>query len=361
MSRSPWLPVLMLLALGVYLSPKHEVAVPPTPALPDLGLGSAPRATLPSSLPPASQALFKKLRPVSIKVEQRNASGTLNAIGTGFFISPDGQFLTAYHVVDGGKLFTVKTVSGQSFPATLVGFDNAADVALLKIRTRGQVPYVQLAAREPDPGEPVLAIGNSRDQFLQPRRGQLLRLNAQASRADFPAGTLEMSAPLAPGDSGGPIFDRAGQAIGVVSYIRVDQNDDTLASYAVPVTTASALLKDLKAGVKRDVPAIGIGPSRHDALVNVPGVVVGTVASGSPAARAGLRGERFVGSGDSARLVADVIVAVGGRPTRSFDDLLLQVRQKRIGDTVALTVLRGSQRLSLSVTLAAKGSINYPN
>ena len=354
MRRSPWLPVLILLALGVYALPKGQPVLP----TPDAAQLPTPHVTAPTPLPGDVQRLFDKSRPASVRVEQRDRQGNLLAIGSGFFINAQGQFLTAYHVVEGGHIFSVKTVSGRSFFADMVGFDNAADLALLKIRSRGQVPYLPLAERAPLVGERVLAVGNSHDQFLQPRRGRLLRLNASAERADFPEGTLEMNAPLAPGDSGGPILDPSGQAIGVVSYIRVDDNDQTLTSYAVPVSAASAVLRDLRAGVKRDVPALGVTDSAHSFSYGQDGVAVGTVTPGSPAARAGLRGERPQGSGEKVRFESDVILKVDGAPVSDFNDLIFQVRRKHIGETVTLTVRRGEQTLRVPVKLAAKGSFN---
>lgn len=354
MRRSPWLPLLIVLALGVYLSPRRG----DFPAPPPQGHSASPTLSVPGQLPAGVQQLFVKSRPASVRVEQLDGQGNLVAIGSGFFISAQGLFLTAYHVVDGGKMFGVKTVSGQRFFADLVGFDNAADLALLKIRTRGTVPFVELADRAPRVGEEVLAIGNSQGQFLQPRQGKLLRLNASAGRADFPAGTLEMNAPLAPGDSGGPILGPDGRVIGVVSYIRVNDNDQTLTSYAVPVTTESAVLRDIRSGIKRDVPALGVESSPHSSALDG-GAVVGRVVPGGPAARAGLHSERRVGSGQAQRWEYDVIVEVDGQSVLDFDDLTTLVRRKRIGDTVTLTVQRGDQRLKLPVTLAAKGSLSY--
>ncbi len=355
MRRSPWLPVLILLALGVYALPKGQGELPPLAG----DHLAVPTVTAPKPLPADVQQLFSKSRAASVRVEQRDSQGNLLAIGSGFFINAQGQFLTAYHVVEGGRIFSVKTVSGRSFFADMVGFDNAADLALLKIRSRGQVPFLPLAERSPRVGERVLAIGNSHDQFLQPRRGSLLRLNATAERADFPEGTLEMSAPLAPGDSGGPILGPDGRAIGVVSYIRVDDNDQTLTSYAVPVSAQNNVLRDLRAGVKRDVPALGVTGSAHGFSYGQDGVPVGSVTPGGPAARAGLRGERPQGSGEKVRFESDVILKVDGERVSDFNDLVFQVRRRHIGETVTLTVRRGDQTLKLPVKLAAKGSFNH--
>ncbi len=359
MQRSrPFLPALLLLAaLAAYLSPQWQRSLPGfsggvqpqvAPAVPDL---SAPLSV-------GSRELFNKVRPASVQIEQLGSDGS-GGLGSGFFITPGGLLLTAYHVVDGARVIRVRTVSQQTFPARVVGFDNAADVALLQIQTRGQVPYLNLAPRTPRIGEPVLAVGNSGGDFLQPRRGRLLALGAQAGNATFPQNTLEMSAPLAPGDSGGPIVDASGKAIGVVSYVRVDDQGKTLSSYAVPVTAGEGLITELRAGTKRDVPAIGLYfDQEHDGRTDPAGGVVASVVRGSPASRAGLRGERL-DAGHQLLGFGDVILSVGGVRTRNADDVIFEIRRRHIGESVTLGVVRDGKRRDVELPLVAKGSLSF--
>ena len=370
MSRSPWPIVLLLAALAAYLSPNWpgwqglggssggsvERRLPGQESAQN---GTPPLTTDPSaSLSPASRALFNRVRPASVQIEQLSQGGS-GGLGSGFFISAQGLVLTAYHVVDGARVIRVRTLSDQSFPAKVVGFDNAADVALLQIQTRGTVPFLELAPGTPSVGERVLAVGNSHGDFLQARRGLLLALNAEAGRSDFPEGTLEMSAPLAPGDSGGPIVNTRGQAIGVVSYVRVDDQGNTLSSYAVPVTANEALITQLKAGVKRDVPAIGLTfDNTHDGQTNPPGGVISGVVSGGPAERAGLAGLQQDAKGNVTAL-GDVILSVNGQRTRSADDAIYEIRRHQIGDTVTLIVIRGGVRRNVDMRLVARGSLVF--
>ncbi|ULH14548.1 S1C family serine protease [Deinococcus sp. KNUC1210] len=362
MSRSPWPIVLLLAALAAYLSPNwHWPGVDggTVGQVPSQEAGTSPLTTDPSaSLSPASRELFNRVRPASVQIEQLSRGGN-GGLGSGFFITPQGLLLTAYHVVDGARIIRVRTVSDQTFPAKVVGFDNAADVALLQIQTRGTVPFLELAPGTPRVGERVLAVGNSRGDFLQARRGLLLALNAEAGRSDFPEGTLEMSAPLAPGDSGGPIVNTLGQAIGVVSYVRVDDQGNTLSSYAVPVTANEALITQLKAGVKRDVPAIGLTfDTDHDGLTNPPGGVISAVVSGGPAERAGLVGIQQAPNGQM-RALGDVILSVNGQRTRSADDAIYEIRRHQIGDTVTLDVIRQGIRRTVEMRLVARGSLTF--
>nr|WP_103129115.1 S1C family serine protease [Deinococcus aerius] len=349
---SPWLPVLLLLALAAYILPERLT-------LPSVTGPSSPAATqpLPNQLPEETRALFERSRPAVVRLEALNARTQEAGLGTGFFISETGQVLTAYHVVGSGQLFQVQTLSGRRLPARLTAYDAGADVALLQVEGRGPFPVLNLATRPPRVGETVLAIGNSGGDFLQPRRGQLLRLNVEAGRADFPQGTLEMSAPLAPGDSGGPILDGNGQAIGVVSYIRVDDSNQTRASYAVPVTEGNRLIAALRAGGKRDVPVVGLNLDIiHSGQTDPPGAVVSRVARGSPAARAGLRGATFDENGNLSGL-GDIILSVNGERTRDANEVITAIRKASVGDTITLGYLRGNERREARITLVGGRSV----
>lgn len=349
----PWLPVLLLLALAAYLLPERltvpgraETASPP-----------AATRSLPNQLPENTRDLFERSRPAVVQVESLNSRTREAGLGTGFFISETGQVLTAYHVVGSGQLFQVQTLSGRRLPARVTAYDAGADVALLQVQGRGPFPTLNLATRPPRVGETVLAIGNSGGDFLQPRRGQLLRLNAEAGRADFPQGTLETTAPLAPGDSGGPIIDGNGQAIGVVSYIRLDESNQTRASYAVPVTEGNDLMTALRAGQKRDVPVVGLSfDPLHSGMTDPPGAIVFRVARDSPAAQAGLRGAVLDENGNLAGL-GDIITSVNGERTRDANEVITAIRKASVGDTISLGYVRGDEEREARITLVGKRSV----
>lgn len=347
--------MLLLLALAAYFLPERLSVFPPLG-----GEQTAPPAvsrTLPNALPEDARELFEQSRAAVVQVGSLDPGTREAGLGTGFFISETGQVLTAYHVVANGQLFQIRTVSGRTLRARLTAYDAGADVALLQVQGRGSFPVLKLATRPPRVGETVLAIGNSGGDFLQPRRGRLLRLGAEAGRADFPQGTLEMTAPLAPGDSGGPIIDGNGQAIGVVSYVRVDESGQTRASYAVPVTEGNALIAALRAGEQRDVPVVGlIFDVQHSGAPGLPGAVVQRVARGSPAAAAGLRGSQFNENGNLAGL-GDIITTVNGERTRDADQVITAIRRADVGDTVTLGFIRDGEEQETSLTLVARRTV----
>ena len=352
--------MLLILALAAYLLPGRSGDSVFTPAPPPSASPSTPTA-LPNEIPAETLALFKESRPATVRVEAVNPARGTGGIGTGFFISEGGDVLTAYHVVSDGQLFQITTLEGRSLQARVKAFDAAKDVALLEVRGRGPFPFLKLTTRAPRVGETVLAIGNSNGDYLQPRRGQLLALDVAAGRADFPQGTLETNAPLAPGDSGGPIIDGNGQAIGVVSYIRQNMNGTTRTSYAVPVVEGNDLSASLRAGEKRDTPVVGLvlDPT-HSGATTPSGAVVLRVAKGSPGEKAGLRGCQANQSGELTGL-GDSIISVQGVSTPDANAFIQEVQKYRIGDTITLKYIREGQQFETTLTLAAKRSVTDLN
>ncbi|WP_339096696.1 S1C family serine protease [Deinococcus sp. VB343] len=351
------LPLLLLLALTAYLIPpgtgEEAGTTPPSVS-----------TRLPDALPPQTRELFDALRPAVVRVDSLDTRTRTGGLGTGFFINEGGDVLTAYHVVKAGQLFQVTTLGGRSYPARVAAFDEAADVALLRVQGGGPFPYLELSQGLPRVGEQVLAIGNSGGDFLQPRRGELLRLNAEASSSDFPQGTLEMSAPLAQGDSGGPILDAAGRAIGVVSYVRVGGDGLTKASYAVPVTQGGELVRALQSGEKRESPLTAlvglVFDQLHSGRTDPPGAVILRVTPGSAADRAGLRGCVANRDGQLTAL-GDIILSMNGVPTPDSGTALDQLKRLQVGDEVNVAYSRAGVRGQTTLTLRAQTTLRQPS
>jgi serine protease Do len=344
--------------------------------------------------------VFDDARPATLRIEVR-CSGVFArqvlGLGSGFFFTADGSVLTAYHVVDpsnvGSECPTVRYVGvgpdRREFPLELVGFDAYMDLAVMRTTVSDAVPFIPLAAARPSPGDDVVAIGNSRGDFLEGRAGRVTRLGVRASRVDFAESTIELTASLAPGDSGGPVVTTRGEAVGVVSYISFNParmessgyvppfllgipSPREFASYAVPVEARSELVADLVAGGQRDVPVIGFSwqqgydydPSAAEVdLGPRPGPIVLRVAPGGPADVAGLRSFSTqpelddLGNRVGTLIEADVIVAIDGVATPTFTELLAQVRRKQIGEVVTVSVQRGAATIRLQLELGARRSV----
>jgi serine protease Do len=301
------------------------------------------------------QDLFKETRGATLRIEQRSSAFSLepDSIGTGFIISKEGLVLTAYHVIFQAAKLTALTPNRKRIPLKVVGFDSAADLALLQMETNQAQPFLTLSSRPPKMGEYVMAIGNSRDQFLQPRSGQLLRQGVKSARADFPQDTFELDAPIGPGDSGGPIIDGDGHALGVVSYIRVDHTGTLINGYAVPISQNSDLIRELESGTQRDVPVIGFKVISEQlseqervarGIGNTGGVLVEEVSPSSPADLAGLR-------------AGDLITQIDHQPIEEYNDLVSTVRSHKVGDSINVTLLRNNIALEVRVILQARAKV----
>ena len=350
----------------------------------------SPRTALPTATPPkrlpvkpltaqenaALQALFTKLRPATLRIEQCpvNDCTEPDGIGTGFLISADGLALTAYHVVFQAPALSARTSNGNRYPVKVVGYDDQNDLAVIRVSVPKGTPFLPLASSTPKLGDAALAIGNGGGEYLRPKVGRFTALRSEAGRADFPPGTLELSAPLVPGDSGGPIINRAGEVAGVVSYVRFEstgerEEDVEAHAYAVPVTVDDTRVAELRRGVKRDAAVIGISlEGEWSLLANLPeqafvesklgktaGAFFTRVVPGSPAAKAGLQPLRLSEKGDL--ISGDIVTAINGRRVYNFSDFQYAVRRYAPGDTITLSVLRGGKNISVKLTLAARSSV----
>ncbi|MGY2893235.1 trypsin-like peptidase domain-containing protein [Deinococcus sp. UYEF24] len=305
----------------------------------------------------AATAALRKVYQASVASAVRVNVGD-SGIGSGFFMSKDGLILTAAHVPlgDASAKLSVTTGAGQSLPVTLVGYDEVRDLAVLKA-DGSDFPALKLAASTPKVGAGVVAIGNSRGSFDGGRAGAVTALNVSLDPT-FPVNMVESSMPLAPGDSGGPVLNAAGEVVGVSTAI--SNQNGSFASYFVPVTQNSALVQSLVSGVKRGVPVLGIGVADARQTTGQPGVLVTAVTPGLGAAKAGLKGgtvrEFRDASGDVQQDIsgADIIVGVDGQAINTPAGLIAYLRGKGVGDRVTLKVQRGGQTLNVSVLLSAK-------
>ena len=333
--------------------------------------------------------VFDNTRPATLRVEARVDSLFLGGplgVGSGFFISPEGLVVTAYHVVDTSEIperykgnveFLAVTPDEQEYSLKLVGFDAYLDLAVMQAEVVGEVPFLPLAESLPRVGSEVVAIGNSRDSFLEARAGRVTQIGVDAPRARFADDTIQLTAALAPGDSGGPVINEQGEVLGVVSYIALNNSQEVpqflrgylgsepdFAAYAAPILNGSDTLNAIMMGERRDVPVIGFSwggdynpaASQVD-LGDLPGAVVGTVRPGSPAELAGLQGIVATGRTPDTIQTADVIVALDGEAAPSFNDLIELLYIKGVGETVTVTVQRGGETFKLRLELGAKREV----
>ncbi|CAN5756792.1 S1C family serine protease [soil metagenome] len=352
---------------------------------------SLPDVVLPSG---SFSAVFDQTRPATLRIEARSPAYLTGPIGvgTGFFISDDGFVLTANHVVDrseidgnvrAGVTYIGVSPDNTEYTLELVGYDAYSDLALLKAEVLSDVAFLPLATATPKVGSDIIAIGNSRGAFLEGRAGRISRLGVASPRARFAKDTIELTAALSPGDSGGPIINAQGEAVGVVSYISFQPNalgspgDSPIpeylrpiivpqrgfASYAVPVLASSEELLALRAGERNDIPVVGLtlsndyDPGRSSVdLGPRAGAVVQNVQPGGPAAKAGFK-DLQVNRERQEIARADIITEIDSEPVRTVNDLFEVLYRKQVGQTVTVTVQRGGDTFKLRLVLGAKQDV----
>lgn len=365
----------LLLALSLGTQPTHAQTTP----------GAAPSS--PAPVPISQQArtrlhaLFPKLRPGVLVLEDCPPAdcGTPDGVATAFHIG-NGDLLTAYSVIFGAKNLTVRTIANRRLPVNVVGYDERADLALLHVDLPTTTPVLPLATGSPAVGNPILSIGNGLGTFLTSKVGRITALNVVPGRPDFPSGTLALDAPLVPGDGGAPIINMQGEVIGLLSYLeKTDGRNGRVIAHAVPLTQGDARLADLRRGVKRDAPTLGVDLKLPTEFANeayalpagkfaefsqrakldlgsTPGAFFTQVAPGSPAARAGLQPLQVDRSGK--RTAGDIVTAVNGQRVTNFDDFNNAIYRYQPGDTITLTVLRGGKPLEVKLTLVGRSQVS---
>jgi S1-C subfamily serine protease len=380
----PILTVGAFLAGGLVLA-QTSPAQPSTKSVPARPATSGRVTSGADKLTSAEGTLFTKARPSTLRILQCPVNNCVepDGIGTAFLIGDDGLALTAYHVIFQAKALSAQTADRKRYAVEVVGYDDQNDIALLRVNVPKGTPYLPVAAASPKVGDPVLAIGNGGGSFLTPKTGRLTALDTPSDRADFPSGTLELTAPLIPGDSGGPILNAKGEVTGVVSYISVKPSnvddlsaDPEITAYAVPVTAGAQRLADLKKGVKREAPVIGVSiggnlalltalPERLFAEANerlslglgsVAGAFFTDVSANTPAARAGLRPLQYNAEGKVTQ--GDLVTAIDGKRVVNFSDFQRIVRSNyQPGDTVTLKVLRAGKTIEVKMTLIGRSTV----
>ena len=247
--------------------------------------------------------------------------------------------LTNAHNVRGSQV-TVTFADGRTAEGNVAGHDIDGDLAVIEADT-GQAPALPWATAAPAIGMPVFALANPGGRGLRVTFGTVSGIDRtfRGPRGLRITGSLEHTAPLLPGSSGGPVLDAAGQLLGI--------NTNRLGEgfyLAIPADEALRRRVDaLARGESVRPPQLGITITpghvarrlrRAVGLPDTEGLLIREVAQDSPAARAGLA-------------PGDLIVAAAGQPVRTIDDLSGALRAA--GDTIELNVLRGTDERSIQV------------
>jgi putative serine protease PepD len=290
--------------------------------------------------------------------------------GSGVVLDDKGHVLTNNHVVAGasqGGTLTVTLNDGRSYQASIVGTDPSTDLAVIAMKgatnltpaTLGDSDAVQV-------GAPVMAVGNPLGLAGTVTTGIVSALDrpvtttteAQGGAALQGGGTpvvtnaIQTDAAVNPGNSGGALVDASGRVIGIPSSIASlgqssgGQSGSIGLGFSIPINEAKSIADQLLADGSAKHPFLGIslkdGQITQGAAQRA-AVTVVQVQPGSPAAAAGLK-------------AGDAIIAVNGESVNSSESLVAQIRERAVGDTVKLTLVRDGKQLDVTAKLTARAS-----
>ena len=276
--------------------------------------------------------------------------------GSGVIISSDGYILTCAHVVSGASNITV-SIGDKDYPATLVGEDTTSDIAVVKVDATGLTPATVGNSDNLKVGESVMAVGNPLGELGGTvTSGIVSALNRsvsiQGSSSVNTMSLIQMDASVSPGNSGGGLFNMNGELVGIVNAKSSDSDAEGL-GFAIPVNDAVKVAQELlENGYVTGRPYLGISyyavtdaQTAAQLGVNAYGVYIVEVVKGGPADKAGLQ-------------AGDRIVSVDGSEVATQSDLGTLMQDHKAGDTIEITVARGGQMQTVSVTLGEKGAEN---
>jgi S1-C subfamily serine protease len=288
---------------------------------------------------------------VSLEVHQKARATTPAGAGSGFVVTPDGYVMTNSHVVANARQIKVRTPSGEIIEGRVMGDDPATDLALVRVDASAlatapnQVPYLAVdGALTPRVGQLAVAIGNPLGFESTVSTGVVSALgrSLRGRGNRLIDGVIQHTAPLNPGNSGGPLLDTAGRVLGVNTAIIARSQS---IGFAIAVETAGWVLSQLLAHGRVRRAWLGLGAARrpldrrlayHHGL-GASAVEVQSVEPGSPAAKTGL-------------VDGDLIVRFADKVIESVDDLHKALRTHALGAAARLAIIRRGARIDVEIT-----------
>jgi S1-C subfamily serine protease len=292
------------------------------------------------------------------------SSGSNSGSGSGVVLTDDGYVLTNNHVVtlegNGTGTVQVRTADGTLYDATVVGTDPSSDLAVVKLDgASGLTPATFANSDKVQVGDVAVAIGaplglsNTVTDGIVSATGRAVETGSTQDDSTV-IDAIQTDAAINPGNSGGALVNGAGEVIGINSAIATvaagapgtqSQSGNIGVGFAIPANTAERIAKELIANGKATHAFLGVSTQtaaddQNSGVGN--GAEIVSVEPDTAASKAGLK-------------AGDVVTAVGDRPVSTSTELTAAVRSKAPGDTVTLTVRRGSDSSTVEVTLGSAG------
>jgi len=276
---------------------------------------------------------------------ERGHQPPVRGAGSGFIVSPDGYILTNTHVVANAEEVTVRLTDRREFPAKVIGADERTDVAVIKINA-GSLPIVKLGdPARIKPGQWVLAIG-SPFGFENSATAGIVSATARSVPNENYVPFIQTDVPVNPGNSGGPLFNMAGEVIGINSQIFSRTGGFMGVSFAIPIDVARNVEEQLirtgrvvRGRIGVTIQDVNAQLAESFGLDRPRGALVSSVEKDGPAAHAGVA-------------PGDVILAVSGRPIERYGELSSTIAAMKPGSDANLALWRNGKEQALTVKVA---------
>jgi len=319
--------------------------------------------------------LFEKSEEGVVKIKvvriglQGTVQGDISGMGSGFVYDNLGHIITNAHVVEGADKATVTFLDGSQYNAEIIGGDKFTDIAVIKVNEKPRLLHpLQIGdSSQLHVGEQVAAIGNpfglsgSMTSGIVSQMGRLLP--SQDSGFSIPD-VIQTDAAINPGNSGGPLLNLRGEVVGINTAIQSRSGEFSGVGFAIPSNTAIKIVPSLIEDGEYHHPWIGISGRDIDPdlakvleLKDAKGFLIITVVDGSPADKAGLKGMTATQVIDGKEYPADgdIIISVDDKEVRKISDILIHLqREKSVGDTMVLGVLRDGEFMHISLELVER-------
>jgi serine protease Do len=321
-----------------------------------VNISTKQKITVKQQVDPLEQLFRQFGAPLPDQGQQQNGPKTREAgsLGSGFIISPDGYIVTNNHLIasangDGTVDSVTVTLSDRKeYPARIIGRDELADLALLKIEGNN-FPYVQFGdSRGARVGDWVIAIGDPYGVGSTVTAGIISAINRGITGQGAYDRYIQTDAAINMGNSGGPMFDMSGRVIGINSALISPTGTNVGIGLAIPAELAKPVIDALRRGERPERGYLGVGlqPVSDDiaASLGLPkdrGEIVRTVQPGTPAAKAGIQ-------------QGDVIVAVNGKDVNPDETVSYLVANLPVGQRSTITVMRSGKKLDIPVVITQR-------
>ena len=302
------------------------------------------------------QQVYQRVNPATVLV--LTDLGEKASVGTGVILTADGYILTNYHVIENSNSVKVTMYDGTSYDATIVGYDESNDIAVLKIDASDLTPVVLGDSDTLNVGDSVVAIGNPLGELtFSLTTGVVSALDRPVTLSTGTTMNLiQTDCAINSGNSGGALFNLYGEVIGITNAKYSSSGSSSEASidnigFAIPIDQVRSIFESIITNGYIVKPYIGVtvsDVSSESQSYGLPqGAAVRSVTENGPAAEAGLQEN-------------DIITAVNGETITGSNDLVKLVKASAAGDTLELTVYRQGQTTTLTLTVGEQKTDALP-